>query len=201
MLIKIYSQGPSERELAAVVDHLQRDGVVIYPTDSVYAFGCSLHSPKAIERISRIKGKGEAEFSILFASLSQIANYCLVDNVAFKLLKRNLPGAFTFLLPVSSRIPDKALERRRTVGVRIPDNAIARAIVERLDCPMITTSVKSDDGETEYTTDPSLIEERYGALVDVVVDGGIGDCIPTTVVDLTDDDVRIVREGRGELQF
>lgn len=122
-----------------------------------------------------------------------------MDNDTFKLLKRNLPGPFVFLLAASSRMPDKALSKRKTIGVRIPDNAVARAIVERLGCPMLTTSVRIDDGETEYATDPELIEERFGREVALVVDGGIGEALPTTVVDLTGDEPEIVRSGKGEL--
>lgn len=197
MLAKIYEKNPSERELKRVVEALDRDELVVYPTDSVYAVGCSLRSPRAIERLRRIKGEGE--FSVLFSSISQVAEYCRVDNAVFRILKRNLPGPFTFILPASSRVPEKALAKRRTIGVRIPDNAIPRAIVEALGCPRVTTSVKDDDEAEEYTTDPELIHERYGRDVALVVDGGIGDRTPTTVVDLTGDEPEILREGKGNL--
>ena len=189
MLTKIYEQNPSERELQKVVDVLVHDGIVIYPTDSVYAFGCSLHSPKAIEA-----------FSVVVGDMAQVAEYCRVDNTAFRILKRNLPGPFTFVLTASSRVPDKALEKRRTIGIRIPDNAISRAIVAALGCPLVTTSVKDDDQVVEYTTDPELIHERYGRDVALVIDGGMGDNVPTTVVDLTGDEPEVLREGKGELQ-
>lgn len=198
MLTKIYETNPSERELRRVVDALECGGLVIYPTDSVYAIGCSLHAPRAIERLRRIKGEGD--FAVVFDSISQVSDYCRIDNAAFRILKHNLPGPFTFILPASSRIPDKALEKRRTIGVRIPDNAIARAIVTMLGCPMITTSVKSDDQDIEYATDPELIHERYGHDVACVVDGGIGEQIPTTIVDLTSDEPEIIREGKGILR-
>lgn len=200
MLVKIYEQNPSEKELMRVVDALERDGIVIYPTDSVYAFGCSLRSAKAIERLRRIKGKGDTNFTVVFESIAQVAEYCRVDNAVYRILKRNLPGPFTFVLPASSRVPDKALERRRTIGIRIPSDAVARAVVGALGCPMITTSVKDDDEVVEYTTDPELIHERYGHEVALVIDGGIGDNIPTTVVDLTGDEPEILREGKGDLQ-
>ena len=202
MLVKIFPVNPSERELSRVVDVLEHDGVIIYPTDSIYAFGCSLHSPKAIERLRTIKAKNEDALSGIFSSISQVSEYCRVDDLTFKLMKRNLPGAFTFILNTSSRMPDRALEKRKSVGVRIPANPISRAIVERLGCPLITTSVKrnpEDDGD-EYTTDPELIEERYGNRVDLVVDGGIGDNVPTTLVDLTSDEQEILREGRSTLK-
>ena len=193
MLTKIYEQNPSERELRKVVDALEDGGIIIYPTDSVYAFGCSLRSPKAIERLRRMKGK-------VFENLAQAAEYCRVDNAAFRILKRNLPGPFTFVLTASSGMPDKALEKRRTIGIRIPGNAVPRAIVAALGCPLITTSVKDDDEVVEYTTDPELIHERYGRDVALVIDGGVGDNVPTTVVDLTGDEPEILREGKGELQ-
>lgn len=200
MLTKIYGENPSERELQRVVAALENDGIVIYPTDSVYAFGCSLRSPRAIERLRRIKGKGVAELAVVFESMAQVAEYCRVDNAAFRILRRNLPGPFTFILPASARVPDKALEKRRTIGVRIPANAIPRAVVAALGCPLLTTSVRDDDGEEEYTTDPELIHERYGRDVALVIDGGAGDCVPTTVVDLTGDEPEILREGKAELQ-
>lgn len=199
MLTKIYAENPSERELARVIAVLEHDGIVIYPTDSVYAFGCSIRSPKAIERMRRIKGKGATTFSVVFSDIAQAAEYCRVDNAAFRTLKRNLPGPFTFLLPASSRVPDKALERRKTIGVRIPDNVIPRSVVAALGCPLLTTSVR-DDEEEEYTTDPGLIAERYGGEVDMVIDGGMGDNVPTTVVDLTQDEPHVLREGKGRLQ-
>lgn len=200
MLTKIYAENPSERELAKVVAVLENDGIVIYPTDSVYAFGCSIRSPKAIERMRRIKGKGATTFSVVFSDIAQAAEYCRVDNAAFRILKRNLPGPFTFLLPASSRVPDKALERRKTIGVRIPDNAIPRAVVATLGCPLLTTSVRDDDEAAEYTTDPELIAERYGSEVDLVIDGGFGDNIPTTVVDLTQNEPQVLRDGKGEIE-
>ena len=200
MLAKIYEQSPSEKELRRVVDLLERDEIIIYPTDSVYAFGCSLRSAKAIERLRRIKGKGNGEFTVVFENIAQVAEYCRVDNAVFKILKRNLPGPFTFVLAASARIPDKALERRRTIGIRIPANAVARSVVGALGCPMVTTSVKDDDEVVEYTTDPELIHERYGSDVALVIDGGIGDNVPTTVVNLTGDEPEILREGKGELQ-
>ncbi len=200
MLVKIYGQNPSERELKRVVEALERDGIVIYPTDSVYAFGCSLRSAKAVDRLRRLRGRSDAPLTVVFDDIAGVAEYCRVDNAAFRILKRNLPGPFTFILPASSRVPDKALERRRTIGIRIPAHPVARAVVEALGCPMVTASVKDDDEVVEYTTDPELIEERYGREVSLVIDGGMGDNVPTTVVDLTGDEPEILREGRGDLQ-
>lgn len=200
MITKIYAQNPSERELARVVAVLEHDGVIIYPTDSVYAFGCSLRSPKALERLRRIRGKESDELAVVFESLAQVAEYCRVDNATFRTLKRNLPGPFTFVLEASSRVPDKALARRKTIGVRIPAHPVARAIVEALGVPMVTASVRDDDEVVEYTTDPELIHERYGREVELVIDGGPGDIVPTTVVDLTDGEPEVLREGKGELR-
>ena len=141
-----------------------------------------------------------AVYSIFPIRIICFSNSSRSDNAAFRILKRNLPGPFTFVLTASSRVPDKALEKRRTIGVRIPANGVARAIVERLGAPLITASVKDDDEVVEYTTDPELIHERYGREVDLVIDGGAGDNVPTTVVDLTQDEAEVLREGKGELQ-
>ena len=197
MLVKIYGQNPSERELKRVVEALERDGIVIYPTDSVYAFGCSLRSAKAVDRLRRLRGRSDAPLTVVFDDIAGVAEYCRVDNAAFRILKRNLPGPFTFILPASSRVPDKALERRRTIGIRIPAHPVARAVVEALGCPMVTASVKDDDEVVEYTTDPELIEERYGREVSLVIDGGMGDNVPTTVVDLTGDEPEIFSARAG----
>ena len=197
-MIKIYAQSPNEKAVARVADVLRSDGVIVYPTDSVYAFGCSIRSPKAIERLRALSGKKGDEFSIVCPDLSTISAYARVDNAVFKVLKRNLPGPFTFVLNASGKVPDKFLEKRKTVGVRIPDHAVARAIVEARGPPRVTASVK--DSEEEYTTDPSLIEERYGSAVEAVIDGGYGLCVPTTVVVWTDESYLVVlREGIGEL--
>ena len=199
MILRIYPQNPAEREIQRVVDALEHDGVIVYPTDSVYAYGCSLRSARGLERLRQLSGKRSSELSIICDGISLAAEYCRVDNATFKILKRNLPAAITFLLNASSRMPDKALQRRKTIGVRIPDNPIPRAIIERLGCPLITASLKSDDDATEYMTDPELIHERYGREVALVVDGGCGSLVPTTVVDLTQEEPEIVRQGAAEL--
>ena len=201
MIVKIYPQNPNETAVARVVDILRRDGVIIYPTDSVYAFGCSLQSHKAMERLRALKGKKATDMAIICCDLSNIADYARVDTPTFKLLKRNLPGPFTFVLQASKRIPDKLLGNRRTIGVRIPDNSIPVEIVRALGHPLITTSVRDDDEVVEYTTDPELIEERYGKMVDMVIDGGYGKNEPTTVVDCSSEEPAVIREGIGELIF
>ncbi len=195
MLVKLYRENPSERTLQRIVEALEQGGLIVYPTDSVYAVGCSLRAPRAIEQLRRLKGSDD--LAVVFDNLAGVAEYCRVDNAAFRILKRNLPGPFTFLLPASSRLPDKALERRRTIGIRIPDNAIPRAIVAALGAPLLTTTLK--DEEPEYTTDPELIHERWGRQAAIVVDGGTGETEPTTVVDLSGGEPEILRQGRGEL--
>ena len=198
MLTKIYPRNPSERELRKVVAALECGGIVVYPTDGVYAFGCSLGAPKTVDRLLGLRGKERREATLVFDGIARLAEYCRVDNAAFRVLKRNLPGPFTFLLPASSRVPDRALSRRKTIGAHIPANPIARAIVEMLGAPLVSVSVK--DEQTEYTTDPELIDEGYGRTVALVVDGGMGEASFTTVVDLTDGEPVLLREGRGELR-
>jgi tRNA threonylcarbamoyl adenosine modification protein (Sua5/YciO/YrdC/YwlC family) len=199
-LVKIYPQNPSEREIEKVVKILENDGVVIYPTDGVYAFGCCLRSAKAVERLRSLCGKEEKLLSIVCSDISMVDKFARIDNTQFRILKRNTPGAFTFILEPSSKVPDKALAGRKTVGVRIPDNEIPIAIVERLGFPLATASVKDDDEVVEYTTDPELIAERYESSVDMVIDGGYGSLVPTTLVDLTGDEPEVLREGGGELK-
>lgn len=199
-IIKIYDKNPNQRDLMRVAKVLEGDGLIIYPTDGVYALGCSIRSAKAIERLKQIRHRRDEELTLLCDSFSALSGYTRIDNVQFKILKRNLPGRFTFILNASSRVPDKALGRRKCVGIRIPDNVIARAIAAELGGALITASVKEqNDDVSEYTTDPELIAERYGDLVDLIVDGGCGDSVPTTLVDLTTDEPEIVREGGGEL--
>jgi tRNA threonylcarbamoyl adenosine modification protein (Sua5/YciO/YrdC/YwlC family) len=201
MQVRIWPDNPNPKQIAHAAEVLRADGVIVYPTDSVYAFGCSLQNPKAIERMRAIKGKDASVFTLVFDSIARIADFAKVDNPQFRVLKQNLPGPFTFLLSPLSRVPEKALARRKSIGVRIPANTIARALVEELGCPMLTTSVKDDDDFVEYTTDPELIHERYGRTVDMVIDGGIGAVVPTTVVDLTGDEPEILRDGLGELRM
>lgn len=201
MLLKLYRENPNERQIERIVSVLREGGVIIYPTDGVYAYGCSLHSPKAVDRLKSITGKDKKEFSIMCSDLSNISDYAKIDNADFKILKRNLPGPFTFVMKASSKVPDKVLAKRKTLGIRIADNPITLAIVNALGNPLVTSSVKNRNQYEEYTTDPELLQERWGNVVDIVVDGGPGGLVPTTLVDLTDDEPEILREGGGELQF
>ena len=201
MLIKIYPQNPNPREISRVVGVLRNGGIIIYPTDTVYGLGCDITNQKAVEKIIRLKGlkAKEAHFSFICSDLSHIADFAKVDNPTFKLMKKNLPGPFTFILPGLNRVPDYFISKRKTVGIRIPDNSIPIEIVKELGNPIMTTSIKDDDEVVEYTTDPELIHERYQDIVDVVIDGGYGDNVASTVVDCTADEPEIVREGKGEL--
>jgi len=200
MVVRIYDENPSQRHLDRVADLLERGGVAVFPTGGLYAFGCSLLSARGVERLQRLRGKDSARMSVVFASIGQVAEYCRLDDEAFRILRRNLPGSFTFILNISSRMPSKAAGKRRTIGVRIPDSAVARAIVERLGAPLLAASVPVDEEEPEYATDPELIDERYGQEVDLVIDGGAGGVVPTTVVDLTTVPPEIIREGGGTLE-
>lgn len=200
MILKLYREQTSERDLNKVCDVLHSDGVVIYPTDSLYALGCAIDSPKGVEKLRKLTGKDIKELSIIFNDISTMAEYCRIDNATFKILKRNLPCAITFILKASSRIPDRIIGKRKTIGARIPDNAIARAMVDMLGVPILTTSLKGDaDDEDEYLTDPELIHEKWGNRVDLVIDGGVGYITPTTIVDLSSEEVEIIREGDTEL--
>lgn len=201
MLIKLYPENPNPRDIATIVCLLENDGVIIYPTDSVYGLGCSIRSKKALEKILRIKGSKikDVRFSMICSDFSHLSDYARVDNSTFKLLKKNLPGPFTFILPASGKVPDHYSGKRKTIGLRIPDNSIPIEIVKALGVPLVNTSIKDIDEVLEYTTDPELIHERYENLVDCVIDGGYGGNEPSTIVDCTGEEPEIVREGLGEL--
>lgn len=201
--IKIHPQNPEPRKIQQVVNSLREGGVVIYPTDTVYAMGCDIHNARAVERIARIKGikPQKNDFSFICFDLSHIADYAKVGNNAFKVMKRLLPGPFTFILEANNRVP-KVLANRRTVGIRVPDHPITRQIVFELDHPIITTSIKDhDDDIMEYPNDPEVIFERFQHQVDIVIDGGLGGLIPSTVIDVTNDDFEIIREGAGVFEI
>lgn len=200
MLIKLFEKNPNSKEIDKVVKVLRDGGLVVYPTDTVYAMGCDALNTKAVENICKLKGINPAKsnLSIICYDLSNISEYAKVDNVVFKLMKKNLPGPFTFLLKTTSSLP-RIYKDKKVVGIRVPDNAIIREIVKTLGNPILTTSIKGDDEVVEYMTDPELIYERYANLVDVVVDGGYGGLDGSTVVDCVGDEPVIVRQGKGEL--
>lgn len=200
MIIKLYEENPNEKEIAKIVDKLQNGGIIIYPTDTVYAIGCDAMNVRAVEEVCRIKGINpqKANLSIICYDLSDISEYAKVDNDTFKLMKRNLPGPFTFILNMTSSLP-RLYKNRKTIGIRVPDNNIIRTIVRELGNPIMTTSVKDDDEVIEYTTDPELIHEKYEKLVDLVIDGGYGSIEGSTIVDCSGDTIEITRQGKGEL--
>ena len=198
--LHIHPQTPEPRKIQQVVNSLRNGGIVIYPTDTVYALGCDIHNARAVERIARIKGikPQKNDFSFICHDLSHISDYARVSNAAFQVMKRLLPGPFTFILEANNKVP-KVLANRKTVGIRVPDHPITRMIVFELDHPIITTSIKDDEDEImEYPTDPEIIFERFQHQVDIVIDGGFGGLIPSTVIDATDDNFDIIREGAGE---
>lgn len=199
-MIKLYEENPNPREVAKVIEILRDGGLIIYPTDTVYAMGCDALNVRAIEKICKLKGINpqKSNLSIICYDLSNISEYAKVSNSVFKLMKKNLPGAFTFILPATGSLP-KIYKNRKEVGIRVPDNNIIRTLVSELGNPILTTSLHDEDDILEYPTDPELIEEEYGELVDLVIDGGYGGLEPSTVVDCTDDDVNIIRQGKGEL--
>ncbi|MDR2950122.1 MAG: L-threonylcarbamoyladenylate synthase [Dysgonomonas sp.] len=200
LLVKIYPENPNQKEIDRVVSILQDGGLIIYPTDTVYAIGCDALNVRAVEEICKIKNINPAKsnLSIICYDLSNISEYARVDNATFKLMKKNLPGAFTFILNTTSSLP-KIYKNKKTVGIRVPDNNIIRELVHSLGNPILTTSVKDEDEVIEYTTDPELIYEKYQDIVDIVIDGGFGGVEGSTVVDCTDDEPEIIRQGKGEL--
>ena len=199
--IKIYNENPNSKEIAKIVKVLQNGGLIIYPTDTVYGIGCDITSTKALEKIAKIKGikLDKANFSFVCNDLSHLSDYVKqINTPTYKILKRALPGPYTFILPGSNSLP-KVFKKKKTVGIRVPDNPIALAIVEALGNPIVSTSIHDDDDVIEYTTDPELIYEKWDATVDVVIDGGYGGNEASTVIDLTFDVPEVIREGKGSL--
>ena len=201
--IKIYEDKPNEAAIARVVKVLQDGGLVIYPTDTVYGLGCDITNTKALERIAKIKGVKleKANFSFICHDLSNLSDYVKqIDTATFKLLKKSLPGPYTFILPGNSNLP-KEFKKKTTVGIRIPDNSITLEIVRQLGNPIVSTSIYDEDEVIEYTTDPELIFEKWQNLVDMVIDGGYGDNVGSTIIDLSGDEPVVVREGKGSLDI
>jgi tRNA threonylcarbamoyl adenosine modification protein (Sua5/YciO/YrdC/YwlC family) len=202
-LIKIYEDKPNEAALAKVVNVLKNGGLVIYPTDTVYGLGCDITNTKALEKIAKIKGikLEKANFSFVCYDLSNLSDYVKqIDTATFKLLKRALPGPYTFILPGNNSLP-KEFKKKTTVGIRVPDNNIARCLVQMLGNPIVSTSIHDEDEVLEYSTDPELIYEKWQNLVDIVIDGGYGDNIPSTIIDLSDYEPVVVREGKGSVDI
>ncbi|MCC1485373.1 L-threonylcarbamoyladenylate synthase [Winogradskyella immobilis] len=201
--IKIYPENPNSRAIQQVVDCLKRGGLIIYPTDTVYGLGCDFTNIKALERVAKLKGVKleKSNFSFVCEDLSNLSDYAKqIDNSAFKILKRALPGPYTFILPGAKTLPNP-FKKRKTVGIRVPDNSIAIAIVNALGNPIVSTSIRDDDDIIEYTTDPELILEKWDDKVDLVIDGGYGDNEASTIIDLSENPPLIVREGKGSLEI
>jgi len=203
MLLKIHPENPSQRQILKVCDILRKGGIIVYPTDSVYALGCDIYNHKAIEQIAKLKGTrpAKADFSFIFSDLSQVSDYALLfDNRIFKLMKYHLPGPFTFILHARNNIPKIFQSRKKTIGIRIPDNKIPVELVRNLGNPIMTTSIHDEDTLIEYTTDPDLIYEKYKDKVNVIINGGFGNNVPTTVIDCTQPEPVIVRQGIGIIE-
>lgn len=204
MLIRIHPDTPSPRQIRKVVDILEEGGIVIYPTDTIYAIGCDIRAKKSIEKIARLKGfnPDKPEMSLIFHDMSQLSEYTVIrDNTLFKLLKRNLPGPFTFIVPANNQIPRLFKNKKKTIGIRIPDNNIVLELVRELGRPIITTSIHDQDEIIEYTTDPELIYEKYKDFADVVINGGFGRNEASTIVDCTGGEIVILRQGLGVLEL
>lgn len=202
-LIRIYEENPNSKDIKKVVDILRNGGLIIYPTDTVYGLGCDITNTSALERIAQIKNVklDKANFSFICEDLSNLSDYVKqIDTQTFKILKRNLPGPYTFILPGNSNLPN-VFKKKKTVGIRVPDNNICRALVKELGNPIVSTSIRDEDEVIEYTTDPELILEKWNKLVDVVIDGGYGDNIPSTVIDLTNSEPEVIREGKGSIEI
>jgi tRNA threonylcarbamoyl adenosine modification protein (Sua5/YciO/YrdC/YwlC family) len=201
--IKIYEDKPNEAAIAKVVKVLKEGGLVIYPTDTVYGLGCDITNTKALERIAKIKGikLEKANFSFICHDLSNLSDYVKqIDTPTFKILKRALPGPYTFILPGNNNLP-KEFKKKTTVGIRVPDNSIILELVKQLGNPIVSTSIRDEDDVIEYTTDPELIFEKWQNLVDLVIDGGYGNNVGSTIIDLSDFEPVVVREGKGSLDI
>ncbi|MGY4384088.1 tRNA threonylcarbamoyl adenosine modification protein (Sua5/YciO/YrdC/YwlC family) [Pedobacter sp. UYP24] len=203
MLIKIYPENPNPKAIEQIVEVLKKGGIIIYPTDTVYGMGCDITNQKAIERICKLRGikPEKANFSFICSDLRHISDYIKpIDTIVFRVLKKALPGPFTFIFNANNNVPKLLSSNKKTVGIRVPDNNIAREIVLQLGNPILSTSIHDDDEVIEYSTDPELIHEKYENKVDLIVDGGYGDNEPSTVVDCTSGEFEIIRQGKGDLE-
>lgn len=204
MLLQIHPDNPNPREIAMAIEALQNNGLIIYPTDTVYGLAWDINSPKAFDKIVKIKGKNalKENFSMVCSDISQVSQFTLhINNPTFKLLKHNLPGPFTFILNANNNVPKFYKSKKKTVGIRIPNNNIAMDIVNKLGYPIMTTSLHHEDEILDYMTDPELIHEKYENVVDYVIDGGYGNNEASTIIDCTGDSFEIIRQGIGELIF
>ena len=203
MLVKLFNENPNPREIQRITDVLRKGGLIVYPTDTVYGLGCDITNAKAVEKVAKIKGVKieKNNFSFICSDFSHLSDFTKpISSSVFKMMKKNLPGPFTFILEANNNLP-KYFKGKRTVGIRVPDNNIIREIVRELGNPILSTSVYDEDEIIEYTTDPELIHEKYEETVDIVIDGGYGELVPSTIVDCTGPEIVIVREGKGMLQY
>lgn len=201
--IRLYEENPDPKKVKQAVDILRNGGVVIYPTDTVYGMGCDITNQRAVEKICKIKGINPKKhnFSIICADLGNIAQYTrVITKPVFKMMKKGLPGPFTFILEASNVVPKILHSNKKTIGIRVPAHNIPRILVEELGHPILTTSIRDEDDVVEYSTDPELIFEKYQHLVDLVIDGGYGQNVASTILDCTGDEVEIVRQGLGQLE-
>jgi len=202
MLLKIYPENPNPRHIKVVVECLLDGGVIIYPTDTVYAFGCNPYKAKAIERIGQLKmlKKKEADFSFVFSELSQLSAYTRsFDKTVFKLMKRNLPGPFTFILEANNSVPKIFNNKKKTIGIRIPDHQVALHLIDRFGKPLISSSIRDKDEIIKYNTDAEVLYDEFGDRVDLVIDGGFGDNQVSTIVNCVNEEIEIIRQGKGDL--
>lgn len=202
MLIQLHPQNPNPRDVKPLIDALNRDAVIIVPTDTIYAMACKLGSKKGIERMCRIVGKKpeKVNFSLICSDLSNISEFTApLDKSVFRLMKNNLPGPFTFILKANNNVSKFFAGNKKTIGIRVPDNVIAQTLIRELEAPLVVTTIHHDDQILEYMTDPEDIEQKFGNMVDVVIDGGAGGNIASTIVDCSNGDIELVREGKGEL--
>lgn len=200
-LIKLYEDHVDRKKLKHIVEILRNGGLIIYPTDTVYGLGCDITNKSALEKLARIKGVrlDKADFSFICEDLSNLSDHVAqIETQTFKILKRNLPGPYTFILPGSNSLPS-VFRKKKTVGIRVPNNQIALSLVRELGNPIVSTSIKDDDEVLEYTTDPSLIFDKWKHQVDAVIDGGFGGNEASTVIDLTSGEPVLIREGKGEV--
>lgn len=203
MILKIYPDNPDPRKIDTIMECLRSGGVIIYPTDTVYSMGCDMMQHKAVERVAAIKGvkADKANFSIVCNDLSHIADYTKpISTEIYKLMKKALPGPFTFILNANNRVPRIFQNRKKTIGIRVPDNNIIRQLVQEYGNPIISTSIYDNDEIIEYTTDPELIHENNINMVDIVIDGGFGGNVPSTVLDCTGSEIEIIRQGKGNIE-
>jgi tRNA threonylcarbamoyl adenosine modification protein (Sua5/YciO/YrdC/YwlC family) len=204
MLVRLFNENPNPREIRKIVEVLRDGGLIIYPTDTVYGLGCDITNAKAVEKVARWKGVNveKSNFSFICSDFSHLSLYTRpISSSVFKLLKKNLPGPFTFILEASNQVPKYFKGKKKTVGIRIPDNNIIREIVAELGNPILSTSIHDEDEILEYTTDPELIYEKYQDLADIVIDGGHGELQASTIVDCSNNEIVIVREGKGILEY